>query len=298
MSECYEYCIIGYGNVGRFIGYILRREHPLMVSRRLGQGRVTYLFREDDEQTEVSLPSIGLNMPFRCSKAFLTVKAFDVPFVSEMLRDKVETVFSLQNGLGVYEFLVDVFGKDRVFGMPLTYGVMSCGDDCSELAGKGVFYMGPLSSDAGGTVVSGIASLFKMCGYNVELVDDILSFIWLKGLVNIGINPLTALTRKPNGIIVEDDGIREIAVEAVREAERIALSQGIELPTDPVKAMLDVAGMTRRNLSSMLQDVLNGRRTEIDFLNGYIYRKGVELGIDTPVNKLLYFLVKALEKSG
>lgn len=85
---------------------------------------------------------------------------------------------------------------------------------------------------------------------------------------------------------------------AVGEAAQIAKAKGIALPyDDPIGRVIEVCGATSGNVASMLQDVLNKRPTEIDFINGAISREGRQLGIPTPVNDTLASLVKAIEKT-
>jgi 2-dehydropantoate 2-reductase len=84
--------------------------------------------------------------------------------------------------------------------------------------------------------------------------------------------------------------------EAAREAALVATMQGVTLPyPDPVDAVEEVARNTAANTSSMLQDVLRGTPTEIDAINGAIIRAGEALGVPTPVNRMLWRLVRSLE---
>lgn len=86
--------------------------------------------------------------------------------------------------------------------------------------------------------------------------------------------------------------------EAVTEAVKVAKKKKIKLIyDDPVAKTESVAEATGANVSSMLQDILKKKQTEIDFINGVIVRQGQALGIPTPVNSVLTGLVKTLESS-
>ena len=85
--------------------------------------------------------------------------------------------------------------------------------------------------------------------------------------------------------------------KAVREAEEIARTKNIPVETDPVAAAFAVCETTRNNISSMRQDVMHKRLTEIDAINGAIVEAGRELGIATPVNSDLVRRVKEIETS-
>lgn len=127
---------------------------------------------------------------------------------------------------------------------------------------------------------------------------DIKSLAWSKLIINVGINALTAITRLPNGKLIEFEGTKRILRDAVTEATRIAKRKRIKLIyDDPLAKVEAVCESTAANISSMLQDVLRKKHTEIDFINGVIVRLGQELGIAVPINKLLVDLVKTIESS-
>ncbi|WP_367834234.1 ketopantoate reductase family protein [Vulcanisaeta sp. JCM 16159] len=92
-------------------------------------------------------------------------------------------------------------------------------------------------------------------------------------LVNAAINPVTAILRARNGVILEDSNARALAEAVVREGVEVVNRLDIRLPSDPLVETLRVAETTRDNKSSMLQDVLNRRRTEVDYINGAIVIK-------------------------
>ena len=85
---------------------------------------------------------------------------------------------------------------------------------------------------------------------------------------------------------------------AVEEAVTVAAAAGIVLPYEsPVRKVLEVATATGANHSSMLQDILHERKTEIETINGAIVREGERLGLATPVNKMLTLLIGCLERT-
>jgi 2-dehydropantoate 2-reductase len=130
-------------------------------------------------------------------------------------------------------------------------------------------------------------------GIETELSESIERLLWEKLLVNCAINPLTALFDRPNGALLEDIQLREIAREVVRETLRVARAHGVVLSDEEaIERVETVASKTARNISSMLQDVRHGRPTEIDYINGAVVREGQRLGIPTPLNLLLTKLLK------
>ena len=127
---------------------------------------------------------------------------------------------------------------------------------------------------------------------------DIKSLLWSKLIINVGINALSAITRLPNGKLIQFEGTKRILRDAVTEATRIVKRKRIKLIfDDPLAKVEAVCESTSSNLSSMLQDVLRKKRTEVDFINGVIVRLGQELGIDVRTNKFLLDLVNTIEQT-
>ena len=99
-------------------------------------------------------------------------------------------------------------------------------------------------------------------------------------------------------MLIKHDGARQILRNSVQEAMKVIKRKRIKLIyDDPVQKVESVCKATAANVSSMLQDVLNSRRTEIDYINGVITRQGKALGIPTPVNEVLINLIKTIEFS-
>jgi 2-dehydropantoate 2-reductase len=131
----------------------------------------------------------------------------------------------------------------------------------------------------------------------VELVPDPAALLWGKLVINAAINPLTALLRVPNGELLDRQTARGLLAEAALEAASVAEKQGISLPyPDPVSAVEEVVRNTAGNHSSMLQDVLRGTMTEIEAINGAIVRVGEQIGVTTPINRMLWKLVKSIDQ--
>lgn len=230
--------------------------------------------------------------------AILAVKAYNT---RRSLEDWIEifredtVLLSIQNGLIPIEEL-SLNGVIRHILRGVTnHGATVIGPGKIYHAGAGPTYIGILSDTSMDTALS-IVEMFNDAGIETYFHGDIESVVWSKLIVNIAVNALTALTRYRNGAVIE---IRELSLlmdEAISEALKIVGELGVKLLyDDPYKYVRDVVKGTYNNKSSMLQDIERGGRTEIDYLNGAIVRLGEELGIDTPVNRVLTLLIKAVE---
>ena len=198
---------------------------------------------------------------------------------------------TMQNGLGNREKLIQALGPDRV-----ALGVTTCGATLLSPgrvvpAGQGLVALN------GTPGLAPLGELLKQAGFQVENVDDARALLWGKLVVNAAINPLTALLGVPNGDLLGRQETRRLMAELAGEAAGVAKALGIHLHyDDPAAAAEYVAQRTATNHSSMLQDICNGRPTEIDAICGEIVRLGEQTGIPTPVNRVMWQLVKAKEK--
>ena len=142
-----------------------------------------------------------------------------------------------------------------------------------------------------------MVDLFRRAGLECQPREDIEAVLWEKLVINVGINPLTALLRVPNGALLQLPEAWEVAVAAAVEAQAVARAAGLTLSGDPAARLRQVCADTAANRSSMLQDILAGRPTEIEALNAQVATRGRALGLPTPVNDLLTRLLRAAAQS-
>ncbi len=200
-------------------------------------------------------------------------------------------VLSLQNGIGIEEEILKFVPKERFLRGVTAQGATFLGPGRVRWAGVGPTrlgrWQGPLVPE-----IEQIITLFRCAEIETEYSEEIERLLWEKLIINCAINPLTALLDRPNGTIVQDTELREIAAAVAREALLVARSHGVALSESEAVARVEtVARKTAQNISSMLQDVRRGRPTEIEYINGAIVRAGRRLGIATPLNMLLMRLV-------
>ncbi|MFZ8783155.1 MAG: ketopantoate reductase family protein [Desulfurococcaceae archaeon] len=306
MDSTRQVCIIGGGAVGSVLAYFLHRsgvstipvyyasrESVLEVER---QGGVVAVDRRAGSEYLVPVEPRHYSEPReRCVFVLNAVKALDVPRSLELAARLVlenSVLVMLQNGFGSLEQ-----AEERFPGLKVAGGVVYF---AAERVGRArVVYHG------GDSVVVGcrrsaceelrvLEDIFRRGGLDFRVVDNIDHYRWIKLAVNAVINPLTAITRSRNSIVLEEEGVRlaELIVREVCEAARL---HGYELDTARLlKHVLRVVEASRDNYSSMAQDIAAGRATEVDYINGFIAR---ELGEKSTVNTVLTLLVKLLEKA-
>lgn len=230
--------------------------------------------------------------------AIVLVKATDTaaaaPTLPALLADN-GVALSLQNGLGNVEALTAVLGTERVLGGVTSQGATLLGPGHVRRAGFGPT---ALAEAAGGHSerARSIAALLDAAGVETRAAEATAPLVWGKLIANAAINPLGALLRCQNGVLVERPSSTPLFDGLAAEAGAVARALGVELPyADPVEHARSVARVTYANRNSMLQDVEAGRRTEVDAINGAIARLGAEVGVPTPLNATMAALIHALE---
>lgn len=249
--------------------------------------------------TKVNITSRIKDIP-QCDLVILCVKSYDTETVAktiEPLLSEDTNVLTLQNGLGNIEMIAEIVGFDRVLGGVTANGATLMADGHIRFAGKGETVIGKIGGRL--TVpMRSIRELFNKSGFSTRLSKDINGLIWSKLVINVGINALSAITRLNNGRLIESPGTREILSLVVTEAVKVAKKKRIKLiHDDPIQKVESVCRATANNLSSMLQDILKKKKTEVDYINGAIVRQGKSLGIKTPANVILTDLVKSIESA-
>ncbi len=205
-------------------------------------------------------------------------------------------VMTLQNGMGNADSIAETIAADRILAGTTSHGATMLGPGRIRHAGTGPTTIGSwAASDQGRQGAAQIADLFGRAGIATAVVDDVLSVIWNKLLINIGINAITALSGIKNGQILDLDITRRLSRMAIEEAMTVARAQEIRIKEDAVDIVFKVSEATAANRSSMGQDVDHKRQTEIMAINGFIVREARKLGIETPINFALTALIETLQ---
>jgi 2-dehydropantoate 2-reductase len=229
-----------------------------------------------------------------CVKSYDTLKATDS--IKQIIRDNT-IVITLQNGLNNVEIISEIIGKEKVIAGITSLGATMLDVGHIRHAGVGDTVIGEIDGTISKRIES-VAEIFRNANIQIKITDNIYGSIWGKLIINASINPITAITRLSNGELLEHEYTRNLLRLSAEESANVALASNILLPyDDPVFAVESVCRATHLNVSSMLQDVLKGRRTEIDAINGAIVKEGKKNGIKTPINESLTYLIKGIESS-
>jgi 2-dehydropantoate 2-reductase len=296
--------VVGAGAVGGYFGGMLARAGApvVMISRAVfveaakknGLFLDTVQFKESVRvETSTELDAVrGADVVLFC------VKTTDTESTARALAPLLSssaTLVSLQNG-------VDNAEKIRAAGIDALSAVVYVAASVPEPArvkhvGRGDLVIGPRNART-----ENFAALFEGAGVPCRISDNIDGELWTKLIWNCALNAISALGRARYGQIAASAEARKVVENVVDEVLAVAAAARIRLPgVENLKAglagALQIATQMSGAISSTGQDLMRGKRTEIDSLNGYIARRGAELGVPTPVNHALYALVKLAEES-
>ena len=207
-------------------------------------------------------------------------------------------VLSIQNGLGNEELALR--RTEKVMGGITTNGAMLVEWGRVKWTGKGITVVGKYPTGRN-EFVDEVARVFSEAGIETRVSENIIGWKWAKAIVNSVINGLGTVLGVKNGFLMDDPHLEGISVDIAREGCLVAQQLGIEFEVHPLELLWDTIERTRDNYNSTLQDIMRGKRTEVDYINGKIVEYAKSVGLEAPRNELLWALVKArenLNKSG
>lgn len=252
-------------------------------------------FRIPATTTPPALDGVDLVLVF--VKSYHTASALR-PFAARLPADTF--VLSLQNGLGNLDLIRAALpGHERIILGTTAHGAALLGPGRLRHTGKGATMIGdPAQPGNRRFDLTPISRALTRAGFETTVAENIHTAIWDKLIVNVAINALTALTGLRNGELLDDPELQPVIAQLVDESVNVMRAAGVPVGThDHLAYARKVMRDTATNYSSMLQDVRNGRRTEIDSINGAVTRLGAELGVATPLNRLLTVLVHNRERA-
>jgi 2-dehydropantoate 2-reductase len=225
------------------------------------------------------------------------VKSYDTAAVVEQLRGQPGSapVLVFQNGLDGPGLVADALGAHRVFGAVTEQGAMRRGENELKHSGEGLTRIAPFRPNKDTQArCQQLAETLSRHGLESKAEHHLDTLLWQKAMVNTAINAMAALLLVPNGTLLDSAAAVELGDRAARETSETAQALGHDLET-PVEAWRAVAQATAGNACSTLQDIIAGRQTEIDAINGAVARAAGAVGVAAPVNQMLAGLIAARE---
>ena len=277
--------IVGAGALGTLLAMSLPRSGARVRVLVRDERRAAALAREAPDAEPTTDPSalFPAALLFLCVKSHQTANAA-ADLARALRQDAPATPFvSLQNGWGNLEALERLLPPTPLVAGATTLGAYR--DDAGALR----------TSTGGGTVFAAwtpdaalaadaAVRLFAAAGLRAVGAPDGREVLWRKLVLNVAVNPVTALHALPNGALLDTPALHELAAGLAREAVAVGAARGhLSAPYDPLPSLNALLRDTAANRSSMAEDVARGRPTEADAILGAVIREGKAACVATPL---------------
>jgi 2-dehydropantoate 2-reductase len=287
--------VLGAGAVGCYFGGMLARAGAPVTL--IGRARQVEALMRDGLQMETlrftERVQVAASSDIAAARSarvvLLAVKTLDTEEAAKALAPELgpgAVVVSLQNGVDNVERI------RRAAGFEAAPAVVYV---AAEVTAPGV-----VKHTGRGDLILGrhpeLSATFNRAGVPCRVSDNIEGELWAKLVMNCAYNAISAVTQERYGRIATNQLTRPLIRQIVEETLAVARAAGVRMPdTDLVAAAWTLGETMAGATSSTAQDLARGRRTEMDSLNGYVARRGTELGVATPANATLHALVRLLE---
>lgn len=243
---------------------------------------------------------------YRFQVIFLSVKSNDTVQAAREVTQLLESdgiVVSLQNGLNNWETIAQHAGGRRTVGARVIFGseILEPGTAKVSVYADPVLLGAPFD-EVNQALLQACERDLNRAGIPTSIVsrDEIWAAIWGKVLYNSALNPLSAILEVPYGALAKSIETRAVMYQVITEIFLVMERKGMKVPFKTAEDyyrffMEKQLPATVDHRSSMLQDIMIGRRTEIDALNGAISGYAKEMGLATPYNDFLLHLIKFKE---
>ena len=317
--------ILGAGGVGSVIGgYLARAGADVIMIGRPGHASAiqhTGLHITGLEDFRTPVPTFADATQIQEADLLLiTVKTKDMQrALAGGAHMQIGGAASLQNGMVKNDQIAQVFGHDKVIGATTMIGAALVRDGEVEYTLDGVTFFGEPHQPPSARV-NNIVQAFTEAGLKATAAEDIVSIEWTKQAFQNPFAPISAMTRLPMHRVWSSPHLAALSVHMFREVAAVAQAKGVALSAHPawnlfnldimcnapfedaVKRLVEVGKSVEASgrthiIPSMLQDVLAGKKTEIDETVGYVRHEGQRLGIPVPYTEFAYRSIKAIEEN-
>lgn len=303
-----SFAVVGAGPVGCIVAAFLAKSgydvtlcdvFPELLSPALNPG-ITIEGAENLQQVVVartctSIDDLAKKIP---DVIFLTVKANALPLICSAIEGFYKEgmyIVSWQNGIDTEAVIAQTLGKKPVIRAVVNWGCGLTKPGHVHMAfHHAPHFLQELDATSAPAAVK-IAEILTKCGLPTSHTDKIASMVWRKTILNSAMNPVCAVTGLTMYQAMNDPIVFQIIDSLLKECIAVARANEIELGRDFYSHAIEYIGKAGDHKPSMLIDIENKRRTEINFMNGKFAEYGRQAGMETPYNKTLWALVKALE---
>lgn len=303
MKEIKNILIIGLGAIGSIYATKLYDFNPACIKVLLDKTRFKkysengIIFNGNKYNFDYVLDT---ETDFKADLILIATKATDFEKASDMIRNFVAEdtiILSLLNGISSEEILFKKYGREKVLYSYFTGHPSMKSDSEIKFDGVGTVFFGEAQSKNLSQKVQNVKNLFDKVGIDYQIPDDMLSSLWQKFIINVGINQTLAILNAPYETLQKSASARKMARDLMTEAVIIAEQIGIKGSENFInEAFKLIDSMPPHLKPSMLQDVENIKITEVDIFAGEVCKLGKKYNISTPKNELAFDIIKSIDE--
>ncbi|MBA6291945.1 ketopantoate reductase family protein [Colwellia sp. MB3u-70] len=293
--------VIGQGAIGLLWYHHLTKvqENSVSLSCSASASSVPkhYHFTDLKNHSEQGVLTLANNTTFaNADLILLCVKSYQVKTAIAALNNKISTqaiIVFCHNGMGAYHDLAKF--QQPCLALLTTHGCKITRPFHAQHTGLGHHDLGLIAGDIRPSIRDELIATLAQALPTLTFTENIKDKQWLKLAINCVINPITAIENINNGQLL-DDKFKSLITKLIHEIIAVAAYENINFDFNELQAsILQVARNTAKNCSSMRSDILQQRKTEIDYINGYIVNVARKAGLGTPQNEKIIQQVRALE---
>lgn len=293
--------IFGAGAIGSLFGGILAKNNNVILIGRKNhveqiKKKGLIIKGKTNQNVKISAFENVEDILFSPDLIIISVKSYDTENAVKKIKkiiDKNTYILSIQNGLDNIEKIEKIVDKKKLFVCITTHGSIFYKPVVIIHKGIGKTTIGALEKNS--FFEHKLVDLFNLSGIKTKLSTNIMNDIWIKGVVNSVINPITCIFKCKNGYILKNPILEKLMEKICYESVQVANDCGFNLVYEDVLNLTkEVIFDTSENFSSMLQSIQNGSKTEINNINGVIFKMGEKYALDVSLNKVIIYVVSNL----
>ncbi|MFA9381428.1 MAG: ketopantoate reductase family protein [Acetanaerobacterium sp.] len=206
-------------------------------------------------------------------------------------------ILPVLNGITARDLILAAYPQNHVlYGLALYIDAIRTPDGVIN-TNDGIIQLGNADNTTPAPEVQAVSDCLTEAGIGIQVCPDMIRTIWKKWMLNVGCNQVTAITRTNFNRLTTIPESQSLFHDAMMEVVSLAAAAGVSLTQEDALEFEELMKtFSPQGKTSMLQDVEAGRITEVDSFGGTVIELGRQFGVPTPVNDVLYRIIKSIEQ--
>ena len=231
----------------------------------------------------------------------VSVKNYQLQSAIEDMRNLVgenTIILTLLNGISAREDLKEEFKDNHVlYGLAIKIDAVKVGNKITQNS-KAIIQFGDKYNKTMSEEVLAVKNLLNDAKINNQVFEDMIKTVWTKWMLNIGLNQVSAISGATYGVIKNTPELLTLVNKSMTEVMEVSKAYDINLGDENWASVQDVIdSLDGDGKTSLLQDVENKRKTEVEYFSGTLIKIAKEHNVEVPVNEVLYNFIKAKERN-